>query len=88
MRFIENAQVMANGQIILSKDIRSRLHLSVGDRVTLICDEDRVIVMNSAVYAMTMLQRAMEGAVKKGDMPSDNDVVAWVKAIRAEDDAE
>ena len=88
MRLIENAQVMANGQIILSKDIRARLHLSVGDRVTLICDEDRVIVMNSAVYAMTMLQREMEGAAKNGDMPSDDEVVAWVKAIRAQDDAE
>ncbi len=88
MRLIENAQVMAHGQIILSKDIRSRLRLSVGDRVTLIGDEDRVIVMNSAVYAMTMLQREMEGAAKKGDMPSDDEVVAWVKAIRREDDAE
>ena len=88
MRLIENAQVMAHGQIILSKDIRSRLRLSVGDRVTLIGDEDRVIVMNSAVYAMTMLQREMEGAVKKGDMPSDDEVVAWVKAIRRADDVE
>ncbi|MGB4700959.1 MAG: AbrB/MazE/SpoVT family DNA-binding domain-containing protein, partial [Syntrophomonadaceae bacterium] len=43
---------MAKGQITLPKDIRSKLRLSTGDRVTLICEEDRVILMNSAVYAM------------------------------------
>lgn len=45
---VENAKVMAKGQITLPKDIRTKLRLSTGDRVTLICEEDRVILMNSA----------------------------------------
>ncbi|NLL59070.1 MAG: AbrB/MazE/SpoVT family DNA-binding domain-containing protein [Firmicutes bacterium] len=37
---------MAKDQITLPKDIRSKLRLSTGDRVALICEEDRVIHMN------------------------------------------
>jgi len=31
---VDNAKVMAKGQITLPKDIRSKLRLSTGDRVT------------------------------------------------------
>jgi len=54
---IDTVKVMSKGQITLPKDIRSRLRVSTGDRVTLICEDDRVILMNSAVYAMKMLQK-------------------------------
>lgn len=53
---IDNAKVMANGQITLPKDIRSKLQVNTGDRVTLICEDDKVIMMNSAIYAMKILQ--------------------------------
>ena len=54
---VENAKVMAKGQITLPKDIRTRIGVGTGDRVALICDDDKVILMNSAVYAMRALQR-------------------------------
>ncbi|MFO7296728.1 MAG: AbrB/MazE/SpoVT family DNA-binding domain-containing protein [Clostridia bacterium] len=41
---------MSKGQITIPKDIRKKLGISIGDRVTLICEDDRVILMNSAVY--------------------------------------
>ena len=49
---VDNAKVMSKGQITLPKDIRTRLRVNTGDRVTLICEDDQVILMNSAVYAM------------------------------------
>ncbi|HHX74077.1 MAG TPA: AbrB/MazE/SpoVT family DNA-binding domain-containing protein [Firmicutes bacterium] len=57
---VDTAKVMAKGQITLPKDIRIKLGLSIGDRVTLICEDDRVILMNSAVYAMKALQANVE----------------------------
>jgi AbrB family looped-hinge helix DNA binding protein len=81
---VDNAKVMAKGQITLPKDIRSKLHLSTGDRVTLICEEDRVILMNSAVYAMKMLQQEMKGEAEKTGIQTDDDVMALVKDVRAE----
>ena len=79
---VDNAKVMAKGQITLPKDIRSKLRLSTGDRVTLICEEDRVILMNSAVYAM--LQKEMEGEAEKAGIRNDDDVMDLVKDVRAE----
>jgi len=81
---VDNAKVMSKGQITIPKDMRSKLRLSTGDRVTLICEDDRVILMNSAVYAMKMLQKEMKGEAEKAGLRNDDDVMDLVKDIRAE----
>ena len=86
MPIIDNAKVMAKGQITLPKDIRSQLRLSTGDRVTLICEDDRVILMNSAVYAMKMLQQDMGGEADRVGLGSDDAVMDLVKAMRKDTD--
>ena len=82
---VDNAKVMAKGQITLPKDIRDALGVRTGDRVTLIRKDDQVIMMNSAVYAMKMLQTAMEGEAEKAGLKSDADVAAMINAMRAEE---
>ena len=82
---VDNAKVMAKGQITLPKDIRDALGVQTGDRVTLIRKDDQVIMMNSAVYAMKMLQTAMEGEAEKAGLRSDEDVVDLVKKMRSEE---
>lgn len=81
---VDNAKVMSKGQITLPKDIREALGVKTGDRVTLIRQDNQVIMMNSAVYAMKMLQTAMEGEAEKAGLHSENDVAELVTAIRAE----
>jgi len=83
--FVDNAKVMAKGQITLPKDIRSVLRVGTGDRVTLVCEGDRVIMMNSMVYAMKTLQREMAGGAEKAGLFSDEDVVDMIMEMRAED---
>jgi AbrB family looped-hinge helix DNA binding protein len=80
---VDNAKVMAKGQITLPKDIRAALGVGTGDRVTLIKQGDQVIMMNSAVYAMKTLQQAMAGEAKKVGIRSDEDVVAMIREMRA-----
>ena len=82
---IDYAKVMAKGQITLPKDIRSVLRVNTGDRVTLICEGDRVVMMNSAVYAMKMLQREMEGEAEKAGIFSDDDVIDMLMQMRYEE---
>jgi AbrB family looped-hinge helix DNA binding protein len=84
MPIIDTVKVMSKGQITLPKDIRSSLRLSTGDRVTLICEDDRVILMNSAVYAMKMLQKEMEGEAEKAGIRTDDDIMELVKDVRSE----
>ncbi len=82
---VDNAKVMAKGQITLPKDIRDALGVQTGDRVTLIRKGDQVIMMNAAVYAMKMLQTAMEGEAEKAGIESDEDVTAIIAEMRDED---
>jgi len=81
---VENAKVMAKGQITLPKDIRARIGVGAGDRVALICEGERVILMNAAVYAMRALQKGMEGEWEKAGIHSDEDVMDLVKEVRNE----
>lgn len=81
---VDNAKVMAKGQITLPKDIRDFLRLATGDRVTLVCEGDQVIMMNSAVYAMKTLQREMTGEAAKAGIQSVDDVNDLVADVRKE----
>jgi hypothetical protein len=83
--FIDNAKVMAKGQITLPKDIRHILKVSSGDRVTFIVEDNEVRIVNSAIYAMQMLQKEMIGQAQKAGLNTDEDVVALVKELRDED---
>jgi AbrB family looped-hinge helix DNA binding protein len=83
--FIDNAKVMAKGQITLPKDIRSALRIGTGDRVTLICEGDHVVLINSMDYAMKRLQKEMDGEAEKAGLFSDDDVVDMIMGMRAEE---
>ena len=82
---VDNAKVMAKGQITLPKDFRDALGIQSGDRVTLIKKDDQVIMMNSSVYAMKILQTAMNGEAEKVGLLSDDDVVDMLMEMRSEE---
>lgn len=84
--FVDNAKVMAKGQITIPKDIRDILGVASGDRVTFIVEGDVVRIVNSAVYAMRLLQREMVGEAERAGLYSDEDVAALVRALRIEDE--
>ena len=81
---VDNAKVMSKGQITLPKEIRNKLGLTTGDRVTLICEGDQVIVMNAAVYAMKMLQKGMEGQAYSAELVTENAINELVAEVRGE----
>jgi AbrB family looped-hinge helix DNA binding protein len=75
---------MSKGQITLPKDIREALQLNSGDRVTLVYENGQVIMMNSAVYAMQMLNTGMKGEAEKVGLETEEDINALISEIRAE----
>ena len=82
--FVDNAKVMAKGQITIPKDIREVLGVASGDRITFIVEGNTVRIVNSAVYAMQVLQREMVGEAERTGLTSDDDVTALVKELRNE----
>ena len=57
--FIDNAKVMSKGQVTIPKDVREILGISSGDRITFVVENGNVRLINSAVYAMKLLQAQM-----------------------------
>ena len=82
--FIDNAKVMSKGQVTIPKDVRDILGISSGDRVTFVVENGNVRIINSAVYAMQMLQKQMEGEAERNGLTSDDLVMDMVKEVREE----
>jgi len=81
---LEVAKVMPKGQITLPKDIRQRLSVETGDRVALIWDTDRVVMMNPALYAMRILQAEMDGRAEAAGFPDEDSVADYITEMRRE----
>lgn len=83
--FMDNAKVMAKGQITIPKDVREVLGVGSGDRVTFVVNNGEVKIVNSAVYAMQMLQSGMRGEAERAGVTTEQDVVDLVKSVRDEE---
>ena len=79
---------MAKGQVTIPKDIREVLGVASGDRITFIVEGNTVRIVNSAVYAMQVLQKEMAGEAERSGLTSDDDVMEFVKELRNEDQNE
>ena len=85
--FIDNAKVMSKGQVTIPKDVRDVLGVTSGDRVSFIVEGNTVRIVNSAVYAMQVLQKEMAGEAERAGLTSDDDIMALVKEMRDADKA-
>ena len=81
---VGSTQIMPEGQITIPKNVLDHLKLSVGDTVNFVCEEDKLVIGNPAVYAMKELQKAMEGEAEELGLHSEEDVIRWVEKIREE----
>ena len=84
--FVDSAKVMAKGQITIPKDVRDVLGVSNGDRVTFIVEGNIVRIVNSAVYAMQVLQQEMTGEAERTGLTSEDDVMALANELRNMDE--
>lgn len=84
--FVDNAKVMAKGQVTIPKDVREVLGVTSGDRISFIVEKNTVRIVNSAVYAMQVLQQEMEKDAEQAGLHSEDDVMALVKELRGVDE--
>ena len=83
--FTDNAKVMPKGQVTIPKDVRKALGVEAGDRVTFVVSQGEVRIINSAVYAMKLLQEGMQGQAEAAGIQREEDVMKLAKAVRAEE---
>ena len=67
---------------MIPKDVREVLGVTSGDRISFIVEGNTVRIVNSAIYAMQVLQKEMEGEAERVALTSDEDVMALVKELR------
>lgn len=82
--FIDNAKVMSKGQVTIPKDVREILGISSGDRITFVVENGNVRLINSAVYAMQLLQAQMANEAENTGLTSDEAIIDLIKEVRAE----
>ena len=81
---VDNTKVSVDGQIVLPKTVTQKLGLIAGDNVVFIQEDNQVIVMNAAIYAMKKLQTEMKGEAEKANLQTEEDINAVLSDIRAE----
>jgi hypothetical protein len=60
------------------------MKLQTGTRVALVYENDRVVMMNPALYAMENFTQAMEGEWEKADIRSEEDILELCHEVREE----
>lgn len=80
---VEDAKVLPQGLVPFPKEILEHLGAGDGSYLTLVCEGDRVVVMNSAVYAMKKFQKGMAGMAESAGIVSEEDADALVKRFRS-----
>ena len=81
--YIEQAKVMSKGQITLPLEIRKLLGVKSGDRVSFIVNGNTIIIANSAICALKILQSKMQGKAEKVGLLNDEDVQAYLEENEA-----
>ena len=83
-QIVETAKVLPKGQITIPKDVRNALGVDTGDRVMLVSDGDKIIMMNPAVYAMQWLGEQMTSTAEDAGFTTEDDVAEYITQMRRE----
>lgn len=81
---MELAKVTSKGQITIPIEIRKKLGLREGDKVLLVEEQGRVIMMNSSMEAFRKAQAAFEGEADRLGLKDESDVADLVAELRRE----
>lgn len=81
---MELAKVTSKGQITIPIEIRRKLGIKEGDKVLLIEEQGRVIMMNSSMEALRKAQAAFAGEAERLGLKDEQDVVDLITELRRE----
>lgn len=81
---MELAKVTTKGQITIPKSIRDMLNLKEGSKIIFIQKGKDIIIQNSAMLALEMMQEEFDGEAERLGLKTEEDVVKMIKDFRKE----
>ncbi|MCI9120204.1 MAG: AbrB/MazE/SpoVT family DNA-binding domain-containing protein [Oscillibacter sp.] len=81
---MELAKVTSKGQITIPIEIRKKLGIKEGDKILLVEDQGRVIMMNSSMEALWEAQTAFEAEAERLGIKDEQDVTDLIRDLRRE----
>ena len=79
---MELAKVTTKGQITIPKSIRDLLNLKEGSKIIFIQKGSDVVIKNSAMLALEIIQDSFEGEADRLGLETEEDVVKMIKEYR------
>ena len=79
---MELAKVTSKGQITIPLTIRKALQLKTGDKVFFEENQGKFYITNASLIALANIQWQMSTTAENADFKSEEDVVAYIKALR------
>lgn len=79
---MELAKVTSKGQITIPIEIRRKLGIKEGDKILLIEDRGRVIMMNSSMEALREAQAAFAGEAERLGLKDEQDITEMLAKLR------
>jgi AbrB family looped-hinge helix DNA binding protein len=77
------AKISASGQVTVPAEIRKRLKLKEGDRISFVeLENGDVVIDNASASAIIRAQKAFEGAARDFGVENEDDVQLLVDEIR------
>ena len=80
---MELATVTSKGQITIPVKIRNKLSLKTGDQVFFMEEKGKIVFQNASQIALSSIQNEMKGKADKAGFKSEEDVVDYIKELRA-----
>jgi len=80
---MELAKVTSKGQITIPLQIRKRLKLKEGDKIFFLEEDGKIVIRNASQVALSTFQDEMTGEAAKAGFSSEEDVVRYIKELRA-----
>ncbi len=79
-----NVMISENRQITLPETVCQRLGVTVGDTVSFVEENGKIILVSSMMTELHKLQNAFEGEAERLGLKDMDDVVAMIKDVRKE----
>ena len=79
---VENAKVTSKGQITIPLEIRKKLGISAGDRISFVINGDIVVLGKSVLVALKAAQQACQGLADEIGIKDEEDIQKLVNEVR------